>query len=60
MVDLLKETKEVKKQLVQYNYHVRMDTVDISHFFPLQSDEDLKTFMLQDQEWNQRRKESFF
>ena len=60
VLELLKETKEIKQHLVHYNYHMRMDTADISHFFPLKSNEDLKKFMAQDEEWNQRKKESFF
>ena len=56
VLELLKEVKDIKHQLVQYNYHVRMDTVSIAHLFPLKSDDDLKTFLEQDEEWNQRRK----
>ena len=56
-MDLLKETKEMKHHLIQYNFHLRMDTVDISPFFPLQSNEDLNKFLQRDEEWIQRKKE---
>ena len=59
LLELLKETKEVKQQLIQYNYHVRMDSVDISHLFPLGSEADIATFMKHDENWNQRRKASY-
>lgn len=55
--EVLKESREIKHHLVRFNYFVRMDTADISHFFPLKSNHDLKRFMEQDEEWNQRRKE---
>ena len=56
MVELLKEVREMKEHLVQYNYHQRMDTVDISKFLPLRSDAALQEFMKPDENWNQRKK----
>lgn len=56
MLEVLKETKEIKQNLIQYNYHLRMDTVDVSHLFPLQTDDDVREFLRNDQEWNQRKK----
>ena len=56
---MLKETKEMKHYLIKYNYHVKMDSADISSLFPLDNDEQLNAFMKQDHEWDQRRKESF-
>ena len=58
MKELLQETKEIKQHLIQYNFHMKMDTVDISEYFPLKSDGDIRTFMNNDEEWNSRKKES--
>ena len=58
MTELLKETREIKEHLMQYNYHMRMDTADITPFFPLETDDDVLNFLKQDEEWNQRRKAS--
>ena len=35
---------------------MRMDTVDMSEYFPLKSDEQLMRFMQPDEEWNLRKK----
>ena len=59
LLELLKETKEMKQQLIKYNYHVKMESGDISSMFPLENDEQLNNFMKQDQEWDKRRKESY-
>ena len=56
---LAAETREIKKHLMEYNFHLRMDTVDMSEYFPLRSDEQLQRFLQQDDEWNQRKKESY-
>ena len=58
MMEILKDTKEIKHHLVQYNFHVKMDTVDISPYFPLKTDADLEKFMNDDDEWTNRKKES--
>lgn len=58
MVELLRETKEIKTHLMEYNFHMRMDTVDLSEYLPFKTDEDLKRFMKPDEEWNQRKKVS--
>lgn len=56
---LLNETKEIKTQLREHNFHVKMDTtVNMSDFFPLRSDYQIERFLRQDDEWNKRRKES--
>lgn len=57
VLELLKETKSMKQYLIQYNYHLRMDTVDISGFFPLQSNDDIVRFLQRDDEWIPRKKE---
>lgn len=59
VAELLKETKEIKKHLIQYNFHMKMDTVDLSEYFPLKTDAQLKKFMQHDDEWNLRKKECF-
>lgn len=56
-MEVLKETKEMKQHLIQYNFHLRMDTIDISGFFPLKSNKDLVTFLQRDDEWIGRKKE---
>lgn len=58
MLDLLRETKEIKKHIMEYNFHMRMDTVDISDYLPFNSDDEIKNFMMHDNEWIQRKKES--
>ena len=58
LLELLKETKEVKHQLIEYNFHVRMDAVNIAQYLPFQSNEEVIAFMVNDHEWNQRKKES--
>ena len=60
VLEVLKEVKEIKQHLIQYNYIMRMESVDISHLFPFKSNDDVNTFMNRDQGWNERRKESFF
>lgn len=60
MLQLLKETKEIKQHLLEYNCHMRMDTVDVSDYFPLNSDEQLQQFMKHDDEWNKRKKASHY
>ena len=57
VLELMKENREIKEQLVQYNFHQKMDTVDMSQFFPLKSDDDIDRFMKQDKEWTRRMKE---
>ena len=57
LMQVLQETRVIKKNLVQYNYHLRMDTVDISQYFPILSESQLIDFMKPDEEWNQRKKE---
>ena len=57
VMEVLKETKEMKQHLIQYNFHLRMDTIDISGFFPLKSNKDLVTFLQRDDEWIGRKKE---
>lgn len=57
MGEVLKETKDMKKHLLQYNFHLRMDTADITHLFPLQNCSDIRGFLKRDDEWPQRKKE---
>ena len=57
---VLKEIKEMKDHLVQYNYSLRMDLVDMSQYFPITCDGDIDRFMKKDEEWNQRKKARFF
>lgn len=58
--ELTLDIKEMKQSLMQFQFHIRMDTADIHQYFPLDSDDDLQRFMNEDEDWNQRRKESFF
>lgn len=55
VLELLKETKEMKKHFVEYNYHLRMDTIDLTPYFPLKSQADVTAFMNNDQ-WENKRK----
>lgn len=59
MRELLSETKEIKQHLMEYNFLMKMDTVDLSDYLPFQTDDDLHRFMKRDDEWNQQRKVTF-
>lgn len=49
--------KEIKVDMKQYTYHMRMDCVDVSEFFPLSDATDLARFMDRShKEWDLRRK----
>lgn len=58
MLQLITETKELKQHFMEFNFHVKMDTIDMSDYFPLTSDSDIQNFMRHDDEWNQRKKGS--
>lgn len=60
LLELLKETKEMKQELIKHNYHVKMESADISSLFPFETNAQVNAFMKQDQEWEQRRKESLY
>ena len=48
---------DIKDDMRKFNFHMRMDTVDISDFFPLKSDADMKNFMDKSHEdWPMRRR----
>lgn len=49
--------KEIKEDMRQFTFHMRMDSVDISDYFPLHSEEDLTRFMDKGhEEWPLRRR----
>ena len=49
--------KEIKEDMSKYNYHMKMDSTDISDFFPLKSEGDIKKFMDKSHdEWPLRRR----
>ena len=55
--EVLGHIKDIKRDLLQFTFHMKMDTVDLSQFFPLQSHEPLLEFMNRGHEdWNLRRK----
>ena len=56
MIQLLKEMRDIKDNLVQQIFHQRMDTVDLSKYFPLSSDADIDNFMKEDHEWKERKR----
>lgn len=39
---VLEIVKEIRNDVKQYTFHVRMDCTDISDFFPLENDESLE------------------
>lgn len=48
---------EIKDELHNVSFHNRMDSVDVSLYFPLNSAEDLKKFMRrEDEEWPLRKR----
>ena len=56
VLEIMKDMKTLKENMIQYNFHLKMETVDISDYFPMQSDADINKFMVRDEEWNHRRK----
>lgn len=54
VIDLL---REIKSDMRQFTFHMRMDSVDLSEYFPLRNDKDLDRFMnREDEEWPLRRR----
>lgn len=53
------EVKEIKADLKQYTFHLKMKCVDISDFFPLESDRKLEEFLDKSHEDWESRKTSF-
>lgn len=54
IIDML---KEIKEDMRQYNFHLKMETADVGKFFPLSCDEDLQDFMdRKHPEWPKRMK----
>lgn len=48
---------DIKSDMKEFTYHMMMDTVDLSMYFPLKSDDDLSKFMNRnDDEWELRKK----
>ena len=45
MKDVLDMLKEIKDDMRQYNFHMKMDTADVGKYFPLDCDKDLQEFM---------------
>ena len=41
VVDML---KDIKQDMKQFTYHVKMDSVDVSEFFPLKNEDSLEKF----------------
>lgn len=60
VAEILEDTREIKTTLLQYSFHVRMETADIAEYFPIKSDEDLNKFMLHDDQWSLRKKVRIF
>ena len=57
MKTVLTMLKEIKTDIAQFSFHMKMDTVDLSNFFPLKTAEDLKSFMDREHEdWPMRRR----
>ena len=54
------EVKEIKADLKQYTFHLKMKCVDISDFFPLESDRKLEEFLDKSHEDWESRKTSFY
>lgn len=57
MKTMLAMVREIKDDMKQFTFHMRMDSVDLSEFFPLNTDDDVKRFMdRDDEEWPLRRR----
>lgn len=56
MVQLLNETKDMKQQFLEFNFNAKMDTTDMSDYFPLKCDADINRFLRHNDELNQRKK----
>lgn len=49
--------KDIKEEMRQYNFHIKMETADVGKYFPLDCDEDLQEFMDRGHpEWPSRMK----
>lgn len=57
---ILDEVRDVKRDMKQYTFHLKMKYVDISDFFPLESDEKLEEFLDKTHEEWESRKTSFY
>lgn len=57
---VLKEIREIKADLRHQSFHSKMNRVDISYFFPLESDEKLEEFMDRTHVDWESRKNSFY
>lgn len=54
---LLKHVVDIKKDFRQHKYHMEMQNVDLSEYFPLESDHQLQRFLDKtDGEWEERKK----
>lgn len=51
---------DIQKDLRKFTFHMRMDTVDISDFFPVNDDETLEKFLDKDHPDWQLRKRGFY
>lgn len=60
LAELLSETKQIRTSISQFTFHIKMDIADITPYFPIKCDDDILNFLQRDEEWNQRRKASFF
>ena len=48
--------QDIKDGMLQFSYHMKMDTIDISSFFPVKDEESLQLFMdRKHPDWNARR-----
>ena len=57
MLTVISMLKEIKSDMMQFNYHMRMDSADLSEFFPLADDNSLQKFMNRDDDqWPLRRR----
>lgn len=55
--NMMQMLKEIKEDMRQYSFHMKMDCTDLSDFFPLKTDDDLKKFFDKDHEdWNLRKR----
>lgn len=53
---ILDHVIEIKQDIRRFNFHIKMDMIDMSLYFPLENDASLAEFMAKDEDWEKRRK----
>lgn len=56
-LNIMDMLRDIKEELKQFTFYIRMNSVDVSDFFPLKNDKDLALFLDKSHEdWERRRR----